>query len=528
MRLLLPLLGLAGALFAAPVLSQPVIATEGGALRGVSRDGIAEYRGIPYAAAPAGARRWAAPEAPSPWTGTRDAAEFGPACPQVARYGLTEASDAEDCLQLNVAVPEGGATGPKPVLVWIHGGAFVGGSSSLYPLAPLARAGDLIVVSLNYRLGVFGFLSHPALPAATNGAVALEDQRAALRWVQRNIHAFGGDPGNVTLAGESAGAGSVCMQVLTPERAEGLFQKAIIQSAGCAFHLRSAEENEALGQRIATAVGCGDAATAAECLRGKDVNALLDAANTAAGSDLIAFAPSFGSPALPRQSADSLESGRFLPVPTLFGGTRDELRLYVAYDIQAGARITAETYSDGLRRAYGTNADAVAAAYPSDHFGPAPATLGSVMTEFHPTVGINHCIYLRTAELLARRARVHRFEFADRTAPMLGVALPATPDPGFDLGAAHSSDLNYIFPRFSNTRAINGPDLAGASRQLADIMVAYWTSFARTGTPRAPGAPEWGTDQTLRFEAGRITPINPESEHNCGFWRRLYPDLLGG
>src|ERR1035441_1759446 len=139
-----------------------------------------------------------------------------------------------------------------PVIVWIHGGAFVGGSSSLYPLAHLAVSGHLVVVSLNYRLGVFGFMGHPAFDRDYDGSYGLEDQRAAMRWVRQNIAAFGADPGNVTIAGESAGAGSVCMHLLAPQATKGLFQMAIIQSAACMFNMHSVEEADTTGARVAT------------------------------------------------------------------------------------------------------------------------------------------------------------------------------------------------------------------------------------------------------------------------------------
>ena len=203
-----------------PMNDPMVIQTDLGAVRGVYRNGVLEFRGIPYAAAPSGDRRWAPPQPAAAWTGIRDASNFGSACPQAAQFGLTEESNDEDCLSINVSVPKGVKVGVKtPVFVWVHGGAFVGGSSNLYRLDALARSG-VVAVTFNYRVGVFGFMPHPAFDAAYNGGYGLEDQR--------NIAAFGGDPDNVTLAGESAGAGSICQHFASPEHVEGLFYKVIM------------------------------------------------------------------------------------------------------------------------------------------------------------------------------------------------------------------------------------------------------------------------------------------------------------
>ena len=229
----------------------PVVQISSGSVQGVVRSytlpestdtlatksySVYEYRGIPYALAPTGNRRWALPE-PVTSLGSRvfKAYNFGPACPQQARFNLTEASSNEDCLSINVTTPAGTKAGDNlPVLIWIHGGAFIGGSSNLYRLDQLAAEGGLVVVSMNYRLGALGFMPNPAFQMTSssgtyNGNYGLEDQRLAMRWVQQNIAAFGGDKTNVTIAGESAGAASVCMHLSAPSQVTGLFHKAIVQ-----------------------------------------------------------------------------------------------------------------------------------------------------------------------------------------------------------------------------------------------------------------------------------------------------------
>lgn len=512
----------------------PVITTEGGQVHGVLRHGVVEYRGIPYAESPAGAKRWTLPEPAKSWEGVLYAEDFVPMCAQAARYDLTEASNNEDCLYLNVTVPfvQETVAVKRPVIVWIHGGGFVGGSSSLYRLDHLAKEAGAVVVSINYRLGVLGFMPHPGFDADHNGAYALEDQRLAMHWVRRNIAAFGGDPENITLAGESAGGASVCMHLLTPEATEGLFHKAIIQSAACSFQLRNAKQWSEFGVKVANEVGCTDPQHAVDCMRSKSVQQLIAAADKVADGDLMAFAPVIGTKTLPRQTLESLEAGKFVKVPVLAGGTRDELRLYVAYAEQAGQRITADNFADVLRETYGDNAAAVQARYPLAGFESAPAALGSITTDFRPDIGINHCLYVESARLLSRHVPVYLLDFADRDAPVLGVSIPETPDPEFELGAVHSSELNYLFPNFSNTTKLDGPELKPASRELSDQLVETWAQFIRTGVPQAKGLPAWprfaDAGEAMRFEPGNSRLIDPAAEYQCGFWKRLYPKAFAG
>jgi para-nitrobenzyl esterase len=528
------LLGTAGNLHAAvkktnaATADSTVVMTDKGPVRGLTSYGVREFKGIPYAAPPVSNLRWELPHERKPWEDTLDATKFGASCPQVARYGLTEASYDEDCLTLNVTVPIAAATHVTskklPVLVWIHGGAFVGGSSALYPLDHMAIIGNLIVVSMNYRLGVFGFMAHPAFDRSTDGDYGQADQRQALRWVQRNIAAFGGDPGNVTLAGESAGAASVCMQMLAPVAAKGLFQKAIVQSAGCVQHLRTLNEGNQIGLKVAAEVGCNNKASALACMRSKPVRQLLEAAAKVAGSDTMTFAPSVGSNALPLQGAVAMATGQFLQVPMINGGDRDELRLYVAYAAQAGQHVTPENYAASLNAVYGDKTPLVLAKYPLNHFSSAPSALGRVMSDFTPDNGLNNCVYLETAKLASKYIKVYEYEFADPNPP------PVTEDPGFEMGAVHSSELPYQFPHFSNTSKLDGPDLSPGAQTLSDHMLRYWTSFAATGVPRDQEAIAWIPFETgshiMRFDQGKIGYFDAAAEHHCSFWQELYPNLL--
>jgi len=507
----------------------PVVTTESGRVQGVVRHGAVEFRGLPYAAPPTGSGRWSLPQPVQPWTGVRDGADFAAACPQEARFGITERSTNEDCLTLNISAPADRKADEKlPVFVYIHGGAFVGGSSSLYRLDKLAREGRMVVVTPNYRVGVFGFMAHPSFANdGFNGNYGLEDQRFALAWVKRNIAQFGGDASNVTVAGESAGAGSICMHLATPERSQGLFDKAMILSAGCFSRLKTQQQAEDAGLMMAKDVGCGMAIDPLACMRSKDVASWLKVQGLFSAkdpTDLIAISPMVGNRALPRLPRDAVRRDRLVKVPLLMGGARDELRLYVGYAVQAGYPVTTRNYPKALQLFYSDKTPVVARRFPP---GDAPAaTFGSVLSSFNPKLAINNCSYLNVATIVSRRMPVHAFEFADKKALVLGVGI-APPDPGFELGAVHSAALNYLFPNYSNNSRIDAPELAPASQALANRMVKAVAAFARTGNPNGAGLPSWppyrggatvmlwDTPVSGTYDAGRY--------HQCDFWRQLYP-----
>ncbi len=536
---------------ATPSPSGPVVVTDLGAVRGVERNGALEFRGIPYAAPPVGELRFAPPRPAAPWAGVRDGSAFGASCPQTRRFDLTERSTTEDCLFVNVSVPADLRPGERlPVLAWVHGGAFVGGSSSLYRLDLLATRGRLVVVSFNYRLGLFGFMAVQGLDPDANGDVGLEDQRLALRWIQRNAAAFGGDPGNVTVAGESAGAGSVCMHLLSPDRVAGLFHKAIVQSAGCLQPMPtlaasigdSDPARPPAWKKVAERVGCGSATDVVACLRGASVESLLDAQD-AVSTGLMAFGPSVGNGTVPLQAGDAVRKGKVVRGPLLMGGTRDELRLYVAYAKLFSPFVS--DYSEAKLRSfwlpayYGPDAPdpstpgrtlhgAIVAEYAPGGAMDGPS-LGSMLSDHQVAVGITNCLYLRTSDaLLALAPALYQFEFADQAAPVLGVGIAKGMDPGFALGAVHSSELGYLFPRYSNTSAVDGPALPPASQQLSDRMVEAWAAFAASGAPRAAGLPPWpryekGGRAVMLLAPGASAPYDAAARHRCAFWDRLYP-----
>ena len=253
--------------------TDPIVRIDGGLVRGADAAGVNSFLGLPYAAPPTGNLRWRPPQPAAGWSGVRDATTFGPSCPQAPSPFAPPGQFSEDCLYLNVYTPAARSSfGGRPVLVWIHGGGLEQDGARDYDGTKLAADG-VVVVTINYRLGALGFLAHPAL--ASHGAAGnygLMDQQAALRWVQRNIARFGGDPGNVTIAGQSAGGLSVLAQMVSPG-ARGLFQRAIVQSGTFALNQRPLAVAEAAGQTFATAVGCADQSAA--CLRSAPVSALV-------------------------------------------------------------------------------------------------------------------------------------------------------------------------------------------------------------------------------------------------------------
>ena len=565
-------IGWAFALSASSQSSLPNVTTRLGPVEGFVRHGAHEYRGIPYALAPTGDRRWALPESVStPWNIPFKAHHFGPACPQQARFNLTEASTDEDCLSLNVSVPADIQDGEKlPVLFWIHGGAFIGGSSSLYRLDKLAREGRMVVVSANYRLGALGFMPHAAFASNNyNGNYGLEDQRLAMKWVQQNVSAFGGDPNNVTIAGESAGAGSVCIHLASPNQVQGLFQKAIIQSAGCMQLLPTVTEAQASGkasaniqQALCPSARHPSSEEVLTCMRAASVEQILKQQGKYTEqqkSDITPFSPVTGDPSVrpalvnatvPSSFKYAADNSGLVSVPMMIGGTKDELSLYVGYYWQAGSPpINASTIKSWLENFYPstpagdsqiysatiTSYSVYANLHSNDPKLVAQA-FGQVLSDYNPNIGINNCLYLQTSNVLLDYAArkpptsmpIYQFEFADAAAPVCKVGI-AEPCPPFKMGAVHSSELNYLFPNLSNTAAINAPDLAPASQILADQMIAYWTSFASKGNPNAAGLPTWplyagaNTASVMRLEPGKLGAVNSDALHQCtAFWKPLY------
>ena len=487
-----------------------IVMTSAGAVRGTQEAGFRLFQGVPYAVAP----RWRPPVAPASWSAVRDAVSPGPRCIQDVRidpdYGLRT---SEDCLNLTVWTPDGATPRtPLPVMVWIHGGGFLNGSSDIYNSRLLATRGDIVIVTINYRLGALGFLAHPALarPGDDPGNYGLADQQAALRWVHANIAGFGGDPDKVTIAGESAGAMSVCNHLVAPESA-GLFRAAIMQSGPC-----QAQVDLAAGERIsidyAAKLGCTVAATAGKCLLALPVDRLRDGpAYFRIGSTNLLSGPVTGTRRLPVAPPSVASGAPTARVPVLIGSTADEFTLFVALTYLRERRIAA--YSTLLREAFGTQAPAVAVQYPLSRYdGSAGLAYAAAVTD-----GVFACPIDAMANGLARRAPVYAYEFNDRHAP---VPEPLRHTP-FAAGAGHALELRYLF------QMGGAPPLSPAQQELSDQMIAYWSRFVTTGEPKVAGQPAWpqldpDRPQAMSLQTGGSSLTTDfAARHRCGFWGSL-------
>jgi para-nitrobenzyl esterase len=506
-----------------------VVRVESGLLRGLVGDDTVSFLGVPYAAPPVGPLRWAPPKPPAQWSGIRDARK--PASPAAQGPGeLPSGSTSEDCLDFNITVPLRSANrGTKPVMVWLHGGGFSSGTANTYNPRRLVAEGGVIVVTVEFRLNIFGFFGFPGLDGS--GTFGLQDQQAALRWIQRNIAAFGGDPGNVTLFGESGGAIAACGQLTSPGAA-GLFHKAILQSGAAttswprnAANLgphgsfwRPVREIESAGDALAAEMGCKEqqgSPAALEWLRAQPTAALL------AHSQGFGTAGHGGS-VLPHHPAKAMKEGHFRAIPVISGYTRDEGRaLALGMLLTAGGKaMTEDAYHDLLVKAFGARARQVEDRYPRSRYGSPALAWAAIYTD-----RMFACPQLVATRDLARHAPAYAYEFADPNAPGL---LPIFP--GFPPGASHSGELPFLFDIENRPVDITGKHipLADEQKALARTMVRYWTRFAHTGNPNGTETPHWP-----RFSADSATPpvqvlasgpkgVGPSRDataaHQCDFW----------
>ena len=500
-----------------------VVQTDKGAVRGFFTADAREFLGIPYAAPPVGVLRWRPPRPAAPWTGIKDTTTFGPVCAQTGNVGtgVINTSTAEDCLVVNVYTPKTLPRRPLPVMVWIHGGGFSGGTANIYDSAVLAAKGNVIVVNMNYRVNAFGFLALPSLDRESrdnsSGDYGLQDQQAALRWVKRNSFAFGGNPFNVTIFGESAGGASVCDNMSSPT-AFGLFSRAIAES-GCVNPGVTKQAAEQLGATLAKNLGCTDANTAADCLRGKPAADILQAEGA------MRFSPVVGGLTLPRSSLDAFRSGQFIHVPLLQGTNHDEGRFFVAVGFDLlGNPITAQQYPGLVQGMFGASATpAILAHYPLSSFASPDLAFAQIFTDSRFS-----CPAL-LADNLATGSGAYGYEFSDPSPPdifaILGIHFT------FPVAAGHSTELQYVFQRFPILDSL--PPFTAAQLRLSDQIIQYWSRFAATGTPNvspfAGPAPHWP-----RFTAGHqeIQELVPDATapepaaafsaaHQCAFWQAI-------
>jgi para-nitrobenzyl esterase len=497
-----------------------IVRTSDGRIRGLYKDAAREFLGIPYAAPPAGPLRWRPPHPARPWTGIRNARKPGHNCAQTGSVatGVPVTSDFENCLFLNVYTPKR-VTGrrPLPVMVWIHGGGFTGGAGSIYDGKIIAPKGNVVVVTINYRLNAFGFLALPSLDKQStdhsSGDYGLMDQQAALRWVRANARAFGGNPHDMTIFGESAGGASVCANMASPT-ARGLFQHAIAES-GCIFLSQPKKQAEADGAKFAATLGCTHPATAAACLRAKPVARILKAAGG------FSWGPVTGGRTLPLSPLAAFQRGRYLHVPLLQGTNHDEGRFFVGFefDIAQGHPMTRKQYPKVVTAQFGAaDAKKVLAKYPLTNYKSPDLAYAAVLTDSEFS-----CPALLT-DSLAARSGVYAYEFSDPRPPNdFGIHF------SFRLGAAHSTELQYVFQRIPFLDTI--PPFTRAQLALSNLMIRYWTRFAATGSPNvgagtAPHWPRWrgSTGPFQELVPGKTAPesfARFAAFHKCGFWATI-------
>lgn len=489
-----------------PPTDPTIVQTATGTVRGVVAPDHRLFAGIPYAAPPVGPLRWQPPAPAKPWPGVRDATRTGPRCMQDASDLEMGRQTSEDCLSLNVWTPP--ATGEKrPVVVWIHGGGFINGSGRIYDSRWLTTRGDIVVVTLNYRLGALGFLAHPSLGRAGDvGNYGLSDQQAALRWVRDNIADFGGDPDAVTIAGESAGGMSVCDHLVAPA-SEGLFRAAIVQSGPCQAQL-ALPEAERISVDYARDMGCGDPATAAACLRRIPADKLRKPVWYYRIGDDTLSGPVTGTTVLPVDPMAAFKAGKAARVPVLVGSNHDEFTLFVALQYLRHKPYGDAQYPQLLAETFGRDAAAVGARYPLARFdGSVPLAYSAAVTD-----GVFACVADRMAEDLSRTDPVYAYEFNDRDAP--------APDPlralPFPVGASHSLELRYLFDMGG------APPLDADQQVLSGQMIDFWSQFVRDGKP-GDAWPEFGAEEkrlSLEPDGNKVVTDFAE-KHQCPFWAGL-------
>ena len=501
----------------------PVVKTAQGDVQGFIKENVNMFYGIPYAAPPVGDLRWKTPQPHANWEGVRKTTSAPPLCFQSMLYMQR---GQEDCLYLNVATPDIKPAKPKPVMVWFHGGGFIGGDGLQgTPLQRLAARGDVVVVSLQYRVGALGFMAHPALSAesektnnqSVSGNYGLMDQQAALRWVRDNIGAFGGDSKNVTIFGESAGGMSVCAHLASPVSA-GLFKQAIIQSGPCTKNNADLSAAEKQGEWLAIRAGCEGRGNLLQCLRDKKPEEILqalpnDPAFVFGEGDFGVWGPVTDGHILPESIQQSFQSGRFNRVPVINGNNDDEGSLMVMFSHEYRFKpLQAEDYEKRIRYLVGDNQtiiDKVKARYPLEKYEDPGAALAAVLGDEFMSCNIHE-----VSDWLSPWAPVYAYTF---TYPDAAFVLPEMRK----LGAFHSAELQFVFHAPMNwfRSYFSGDEL-----KLSNAMMDYWSQFAHTGNPNRAEQLVWPLyaeqKNQMMFDR-KLSIANNSKQEACAFWRSL-------
>lgn len=483
--------------------SSRVVQTTAGTVQGVAKSNHRVFNGIPYAAPPVGNLRWKPPQPAAAWNGVRDVSKPGSDCVQTAvAWRPAAASTDEDCLYLNVWTPRQ-SKGGKPVAVWFHGGGSINGAGRDFEPVAMVTQGDMLVVTVNYRLGALGYLTVPELDQeGASGNYGLLDQVQALRWVKDNIARFGGDPSRVLIAGQSAGASGVCGLLASP-KAAGLFSTAVVQSSSCGVNTReSAQQRNAA---FVTELGC-DAAAVITCLRGKSPAEIVNAQQKAGVWGRV-IQPGV----LPMAPRDAFKAGAFNKVPVLVGATANESRamVYEQNDL-INQPVTADGYVATIKARYGARADDVLARYPLSNYDVPGAALAAVGTDSG-----NACAAVFNAAALTTSVPAYVYEFRDETAPLRPYELVPS---SFSLATQHSAELPYLWG--SNTMT----PFTKQQKQLSSDMIAYWAQFARTGALNPKGLPavpryQGASERVVAFDTeGPRIVADMATNHQCSFW----------
>ena len=489
------------------------VITQAGAVMGGKVGATWAFKGIPYAAPPVGDLRWRQPQPHACWEGARPATEFGSICLQTSADGAAVGS--EDCLFANVWAPEDAtADSPVPVLLFIHGGGNVQGSSSntvgdvvLFDGQALSERGRAIVVTINYRLGPMGWLAHPAFAegeAGTSGNYAALDQVFALRWVKENIAAFGGDPSRVLVFGESAGAVNTCLMLTTP-LAKGLFSSALMQSGGCAAQAQ--ETAAAFASEWATMAGCEGDADPAACMRAlpaEEVQLLVSPPVEVAGKQ-GPYQPVVDGYLLPAAPMDMLEAGDHNHVPFVVGANENETA-------QAVKDMTEAEYEAAVALLFGDLADEVLAEYPVSEYPTPRDAYVAITSDVKFICGARRIAQLASASQPEPVFRYHFTHVLDNVGPM-----------GKKNGAFHGLELFFVFDHLT----VAGYQASAGEKDLAAAIGGYWSRLGATGDPNGEGAVAWpaydaATDPYLRLDT-TITADQGVHTDKCDFWDSLFP-----
>jgi para-nitrobenzyl esterase len=520
--------------------SHPVVRTDKGMVRGYLRDGVYRFLGIPFAAPPVGDLRWRPPEQAARWDGVRAATKFAATCAQVTTLGVFAgpANSNEDCLYLNVFTPSlrhGPKAAALPVLVWIHGGGLVDGESNDYDGSKLASQQPTVVVTINYRLGLLGYLGHPALDAEGHdfGNYGLMDQQLALRWVQQNIKRFGGDPNNVTLGGQSAGSTSTAAAVISP-LSTGLFHRAIFQS-GALLTVAPLALAEERGTAFAEAAGCpGSSAATAACLRALPADQIMSLQGTASANGPYVNGLMVDGTVLPLSADSAWASGRFNHMPVMNGTVRDEANFGIGitqYFSDPRAPLTDSGYVATIQRVYSGPAgpgggppnypdgtpDSVLAHYPLANYSTPQFAFDAVGSN------VSACRARHLNQLISQWVPTYAYEFVYQDAPYYFPRMA-----GFKPLAAHTIDIQFLFPHWhGGPLGIRHP-LNEQEMALSDQLTGFWEDFAATGNPNGHGGTPWPRfrpdhQRYLAQDVGSLDRYTDEEFsqlHQCDFWDR--------